>query len=57
MMKDGICTAIGVVGSVIASLFGGWDAALVSLAIADPEANREEAVRLVKGLTDKYPLY
>lgn len=25
MMKDGICTAIGVVGSVIASLFGGWD--------------------------------
>lgn len=31
MMKDGICTAIGVVGSVIASLFGGWDAALVTL--------------------------
>ena len=29
----------------------------ISLAIADPEANREEAVRLVKGLTDKYPLY
>ena len=33
MMKDGICTAIGVVGSVIASLFGGWDAALVTLVI------------------------
>lgn len=32
-MKDGICTAIGVVGSVIASLFGGWDAALVTLVI------------------------
>ncbi|MEQ2937907.1 phage holin family protein [Fusicatenibacter saccharivorans] len=32
-MKDGICTAIGVVGSVIASLFGGWDAALVTLII------------------------
>ncbi len=29
----------------------------ISLAIADPEANREEAMRLVKGLTDKYPLY
>lgn len=33
MMKDRICTAIGVVGSVIASLFGGWDAALVTLVI------------------------
>ena len=33
MMKDGICTAIGVVGSVIASLFGGWAAALVTLVI------------------------
>lgn len=33
MMKDGICTAIGVVGSVIASLFGDWDAALVTLVI------------------------
>lgn len=33
MMKDGICTAIEVVGSVIASLFGGWDAALVTLVI------------------------
>ena len=33
MMKDGICTAIGVVVSVIASLFGGWDAALVTLVI------------------------
>lgn len=33
MMKDGICTAIGVVGSVIASLFGSWDAALVTLVI------------------------
>mgnify|MGYP002558990714 FL=1 len=33
MMKDGICTVIGVVGSVIASLFGGWDAALVTLVI------------------------
>ena len=29
----------------------------ISLAIAAPEANREEAMRLVKGLTDKYPLY
>ncbi len=30
-MKEGICTGIGVVGGVIASLFGGWDAALVTL--------------------------
>lgn len=29
----------------------------ISLAIANPEANKEEAVRLVKSLTDKYPLY
>lgn len=33
MMKDGICTVVGVVGSAIASLFGGWDAALVTLII------------------------
>ena len=26
-MKTGICTAVGVVGGFIASLFGGWDAA------------------------------
>ena len=32
-MKDGICTIIGVVGSTIVSLFGGWDAALVTLII------------------------
>ena len=30
-MKDGICTAIGVVGSTIASFFGGFDAALITL--------------------------
>lgn len=29
----------------------------ISLAIANPEANKEEAVRMVKSLTDKYPLY
>ena len=33
MMKDGICTIVGVVGSAIASLFGGWDASLVTLII------------------------
>ena len=32
-MKDGICTAIGVVGSTIASFFGGFDAALITLLI------------------------
>lgn len=32
-MKEGICFGVGVVGSAIASLFGGWDAALVTLII------------------------
>ena len=32
-MKDGICTAIGVVGSTLASFFGGFDAALITLLI------------------------
>lgn len=32
-MKEGIFTGIGVVGGFIASLFGGWDAALVTLVI------------------------
>lgn len=32
-MKNTICTAVGVVGSFIASLFGGWDAALITLII------------------------
>lgn len=32
-MKESICTGIGVVGGLIASLFGGWDAALVTLMI------------------------
>lgn len=31
MMKSGICTAAGIVGSAIAALFGGWDEALVTL--------------------------
>lgn len=30
-MKNGICTGIGVIGSFIASLFGGWDAGLTTL--------------------------
>lgn len=33
MMKNGICTAAGIVGSAIAGLFGGWDEALVTLII------------------------
>ena len=32
-MKNGICTIVGVVGSFIASLFGCWDTALVTLMI------------------------
>ncbi len=30
-MKEKTCTGVGVVGGFIASLFGGWDAALVAL--------------------------
>ena len=30
-MKEGICTTIGIIGSGIAALFGGFDAALVTL--------------------------
>ena len=32
-MKEMICTALGVVGSAIASFFGGWDAGLATLLI------------------------
>lgn len=32
-MKNAICTAIGVTGSFIASLFGGWTASLTTLLI------------------------
>lgn len=32
-MKSGLCTAIGIAGSAIATLFGGWDAALTTLLI------------------------
>jgi toxin secretion/phage lysis holin len=33
IMKQGICTGIGVVGGFIASLFGGWDTGLITLII------------------------
>lgn len=32
-MKQAICTGLGVIGSAIAALFGGWDAALITLII------------------------
>ena len=32
-MKQGICTALGVVGSFLAAVFGGWDAALAALLV------------------------
>ena len=32
-MKNEICAAIGIVGGAIASLLGGWDAALQTLII------------------------
>ena len=32
-MKQTVCTAAGVVGGAIASLFGGWDAAMITLLI------------------------
>ena len=31
IMKGGVCTAVGVVGAVVASWFGGWDTAFVTL--------------------------
>lgn len=33
MTKETICTAVGMVGSVIAAAFGGWDQALITLII------------------------
>ncbi|MCM1231151.1 MAG: phage holin family protein [Muribaculum sp.] len=32
-MKQGICSVLGLVGSAIASVFGGWDAGLTTLVI------------------------
>lgn len=32
-IKEGICTGIGVIGSIIASSFGGWDTGLITLLI------------------------
>lgn len=32
-MKNAICTGVGVVGSIIASMFGGWTASLTTLLI------------------------
>lgn len=32
-MKETICTAFGLVGSLIVALFGGWDSALATLLI------------------------
>ena len=32
-MKEWICTFTGVIGSVVAGIFGGWDSALVTLLI------------------------
>lgn len=32
-MKEMICTTLGIIGSVIASFFGGWDAGLTTLLI------------------------
>lgn len=32
-IKEGICTGIGVIGSIIASAFDGWDTGLVTLLI------------------------
>ena len=32
-MKQSICTAAGIAGSVIAAIFGGWDTALMALVV------------------------
>lgn len=33
ILKETVCTALGVVGSLLAAAFGGWDAALMALMI------------------------
>ena len=32
-MKQGVCTAFGIVGGALAAAFGGWDAALMALLV------------------------
>ena len=32
-MKQGVCTAIGMIGAGLAAAFGGWDAALMALVV------------------------
>jgi len=32
-MKQGICTGLGIVGGILASAFGGWDAAMTALMV------------------------
>ena len=32
-MKNAICTVTGLIGSFIASLFGGWDTGLITLLV------------------------
>lgn len=32
-MKNTICTSIGIIGSVVVSMFGGWDTGLITLLI------------------------
>ena len=32
-MKQGLCTAVGLLGSALAAAFGGWDAALSALVV------------------------
>ncbi|MBQ6430849.1 MAG: phage holin family protein [Oscillospiraceae bacterium] len=34
MIKHGVCITIGAIGGAIASLFGGWDTALITLVIS-----------------------
>ena len=34
-MKDTFCMAVGALGAAIASLYGGWDAALQTLILGD----------------------
>ena len=32
-MKESICTLLGMIGSAVAAVFGGWDAALMALVV------------------------
>ena len=55
-MKGSICTVIGAIGGGIASLFGGWDSALVTLLIIfggnDPTCVPQHTLSFIRACID-----